>query len=208
MEPKFTEYERRQIQAMLRQQMPWRKNLVLGSDNILRWIDENGAKMDMWFDSYGLNATACKRWQATAYHKFGADDENARFNLRGSMQKQVDRWRYSERVAKIFVSDCLKRKQYVIDNSQPYGFRVMDLLDTLETEFRLSAENMGELIHIVGGWSHDVWNNRSWGERYNRMKALWRKTAKIIGQFEMVRKGYDIFKAHGFDGRFVGFSEK
>lgn len=205
MKPKFTEYERRQIQAMMRQQMPWRKNLVLGSDNILRWIDENGAKMDMWFDSCGLNATACKRWQATAYHKFGADDENARFNLRGSMQKQVDRWRYSERVTKIVVSDCLKRKQYVIDNSQPYGFRVMDLLDTLETEFSLSAENVGELIHIVGGWSHDVWNNRSWGERYNRMKALWRKTIKIIGQFEMARKGYAIFKEHGFDGRFVGF---
>ena len=50
MKPKFTEYERRQIQAMMRQQMPWRKNLVLGSDNILRWIDKNGAKMDMWFD--------------------------------------------------------------------------------------------------------------------------------------------------------------
>lgn len=102
----------------------------------------------------------------------------------------------------------MKRKQYVIDNSQPYGFRVMDLLDTLETEFRLSAENMGELTHIAGGWSHNVWNNRSWGERYNRMKALWRKTAEIIGQFEMARKGYDIFKAHGFDGRFVGFTEK
>lgn len=208
MKPEFTEYERRQIQAMMRQQMPWRKNLVLGSDNILRWIDENGAKMDMWFDSCGLTATACKRWQATVYHKFGPDDFNARFNLRGQMQKQVDRWRYNDRIIKIVVSDCLKGKQYVIDNVQPHGFLVMDLLDTLETEFKMSAQEMGEFTHIVGGWSQNAWNNRNWGERYNRMKALWRKTAKIIGQFEMARKGYDIFKAHGFDGRFVGFSEK
>lgn len=208
MKPKFTEYERRQIQAMMRQQMPWRKNLVLESDNILRWIDENGAKMYMWFDSEGLTATACKRWQATAYHKFGPDDFNARFNLRGSMQKQVDRWRYSESISKIVVSDCLNKKQYVIDNTQPYGFQVMDLLDMLETELRLTVEDMNELMHIVGGRSHNVWDNRNWGERYNRMKMLWRKTAKIIGQPEMALEGYDIFKMHGFDGHFVGFAEK
>lgn len=208
MKPKFTEYERRQIQAMMRQQMPWRKNLVLGSDNILRWIDENGAKMDMWFDSEGLTTTACKRWQATAYHKFGADDENVRFNLRGPMQKQVDRWRYSESISKIVVSDCFKKKQYVIENTLSAGMQVMDLLDTLETEFRMSAQEMGELLHIVGGWSPNRWNDRSWGERYNRLKALWRETAKIIGQFEMAREGYGIFKMYGFDGHFVGFTEK
>lgn len=207
MKPKFSEYERRQIQAMMRKQMPWRKNLVLGSDNLIKW-DCGGERLDMWFDSEGLTATACKRWQATAYHKFGPDDFNARFNLRRPMQKQVDRWRYNDRIVKIVVSDCLKGKQYVIDNTQPYGFQVMDLLDALETEFRMSAQKMGELIHIVGGWSPNAWNNRSWGERYNRMKALWRETANIIGQFEMAREGYDIFKMHGFDGHFVGFKEK
>ena len=208
MKPNFTEYERRQIQAMMRKQMPWRENLVLGSDNILRWIDENGAKMDMWFDSYGLNATACKRWQATAYRKFGADDETARFNLRGPMQKQVDRWRYSESVSKIVVSDCLKKKQYVIENTLPHGAQVLDIVDSIDTEYRINGQNLGELLNIVGGWNPKVWDTCCWGAKYNRMKRLWRETAKIIGQFEMARAGYDIFKAHGFDGHFVGFTEK
>ena len=192
---------------MMRKQMPWHENLVLGSDNILRWTDDNGAKIDMWFDSCGLNATACKRWQATAYHKSGADDENARFNLRGSMQKQVDRWRYSDSIVKIVVSDCLKRKQYVIANTLPTGVQVMDLLDTLETEFKISAQEMGELLHIVGGWSPNRWNARPRNEQYNKMKALWRAVAAMIGQFSMILKGYDIFKAHGFDGHFVGFKK-
>lgn len=208
MKQKFTEYERRQIQAMMRKQMPWRKNLVLGSDCMIKW-DCAGEKLDMRFDPYGISAEAFKRWQAIAYLKFGENiTENARFNLRKTMGKQVDHWRYNANLQKIVVSDCLKGEQICIENTQPYGFQIMDLLDTLETEFRLTAENMGELTHIVGGWSPNAWNNRSWGERYNRMKALWRKTAEIIGQFEMARKGYAIFKEHGFDGRFVGFTEK
>lgn len=207
MKPKFTEYERRQIQAMMRKQMPWRKNLVLGSDNLIKW-DCGGERLDMWFDSEGLAATACKRWQATACHKFGPDDFNARFNLRGPMQKQVDRWRYNDRICKIVVSDCLKGKQYVIDNTVPNGERVLDIVDTIDTEFRIGGEELGELLHIVGGWRPEAWNSCCWGAKYNRMKALWRKTAEIIGQFEMARKGYVIFKEHGFDGRFVGFKEK
>jgi hypothetical protein len=208
MKPKFTEYERRQIQAMMRKQMPWRKNLVLGSDNILRWIDENGAKMDMWFDSCGLNAIACKRWQMTAYRSIGDYDITVKCVLRRNAQKEIDRWRYSESISKIVVSDCLKKKQYVIENTLPTGMQVMDLLDTLETEFKMSAQEMDELLHIVGGWSPNNWNTRQRHDRLNRTKALWRTVAAMVGQFLMMLKGYDIFKAHGFDGHFVGFKEK
>lgn len=203
MKPKFTEYERRQIQAMMRQQMPWRKNLVLGSDGILHWATD-GEKFNAYFDVSGLMATACKRWQLAIY-KSGINAEAKFFNFRKLAVKQIDQWRYNSQFGRITVSDCLKSKQYVIENTLPTGMQVMDLLNTLETEFRMSAQEMGELLHIVGGWSMNRWNDRSWGERYNRMKALWRETAKIIGQFEMVQKGYAIFKEHGFDGRFVGF---
>lgn len=206
MKPKFTEYERRQIQAMMRQQMPWRENLVLGSDGILRWTEAD-VKNESYFDVSGLMATTCKRWQLTVY-KSGINAEAKFFNFRKLAVKQIDQWRYNSQFERIAVSDCLNKKQYVIDNTQPYGFQVMDLLDALETEFRMSAQEMGELLHIVGGWSPNRWNDRSWGERYNRLKALWRETANIIGQFEMALKGYDIFKMHGFDGHFVGFTEK
>lgn len=207
MKPKFTEYERRQIQAMMRQQMPWRENLVLGSDGIMRW-SVAGEKFDGYFDVSGLMATACKRWQATAYRTIGDYDVTEKCVLRGNIQKSVDRWRYSDWIGKIIVSDCLKGKLYVIENTLPTGVQVMDLLDTIETEFKMSAQEMGELLHIVGGWSPNRWNERQRNERYNRMKAIWRMTAANVGQFSMVRKGYDIFKASGFDGHFVGFTEK
>lgn len=206
MKPKFTEYERRQIQAMMRKQMPWRKNLVLGSDNLIKW-DCGGERLDMWFDSEGLAATACKRWCAES---FPADAENEIYRSikRKSVTKRVDQWRYDSNIVYIQVTDQLNGKQRMLVNTLPDGMQVMDLLDALETEFKMSAQEMDELLHIVGGWSPNAWNVRVWGERYNRMKALWRMTAAIVGQFSMVLKGYDIFKAHGFDGHFVGFKEK
>ena len=207
MKPKFTEYERRQIQAMMRKQMPWRENLVLGSDGILRWTEAD-VKNESHFDVSGLMAVACKRWHATAYRAASITEETLRRVLRSDIQKSIDRWRYSYNVQKIVVSDCLKGKQYVIENTLPTGMQIMDLLDTLETEFKISAQEMGELLHIVGGWSPNLWNKRQRHDQLNRMKALWRETAKIVGQFSMALKGYGIFKAHGFDGHFVGFTEK
>lgn len=206
MKPKFTEYERRQIQAMMRQQMPWRKNLVLGANGILRWTEAD-VKNESYFDVSGLMGTACKRWQLAIY-KSGINAEAKFFNFRKLAVKQIDQWRYNSQFERITVSDCLKSKQYVIENTLPTGMQVMYLLDTLETEFKMTTQEMGELTHIVGGWSPNAWDNRSWGERYNRMKALWREVAKIIGQFTMALKGYDIFKMYGFDGHFVGFTEK
>lgn len=206
MKPKFTEYERRQIQAMMRKQMPWRKNLVLGSNGILRWMAA-GEKIDSYFDTSGLMATACKRWQLAVY-KSGINAEAKFFNFRKLAVKQIDQWRYNSQFERITVSDCLKRKQYVIENTLPNGAQVLDIVDAIDTEFRINGQELGELLHIVGGWNPNAWNACCRGAKYNRMKALWRKTAEIIGQFEMARKGYAIFKEHGFDGRFVGFTEK
>lgn len=206
MKPKFTEYERRQIQAMMRQQMPWRKNLVLGSDGMIYWKATCGEKRAQEFDQFGILGLTSSRWHCQAFFVNG-EINGKYFTLKHHAIEQINLWR-TYNVNQIVVSDCLKNKQYVIENTLPNGGQVMDLLDMLETGFRLTAENMGELIHIIGGWSPNVWNNRNRGTKYNRMKALWRKTAKIIGQFEMARKGYAIFKEHGFDGRFVGFKEK
>ena len=204
---KFTEYERRQIQAMMRKQMPLRKNLVLGSDGILHW-SEAGKNNKSHFDVSGLMAMACKRWQATAYRSIGDYDVTEKCVLRVNIQKSVDRWRYSHSIEKIVVTDCLKGKQYIIENTLPTGIQVMDLLDVLETEFKMSAQEMDELMHIVGNGSPNYWNTRQRHDQLNRMKALWRTVAANVGQFSMMLKGYDIFKAHGFDGHFVGFTEK
>lgn len=207
MKPKFTEYERRQIQAMMRQQMPWHKNLVLGSDCMIYWDNEDGRRASMVFDLHSIMAAACCRWQAESFPA-NAQNEIFRAVKRENAVKRIDQWRYKQDVMYVQFTDQLNGKQTMIANTLPNGVRVMDLLDTLETEFKMSAKEMGELTHIVGGWSPNAWNNRSWGERYNRMKALWCEVAKIIGQFTMVRKGYEIFKIHGFDGHFVGFTEK
>lgn len=206
MKPKFTEYERRQIQAMMRQQMPWRKNLVLGSDGILRWTEAD-VKNESYFDVSGLMATACKRWQLTVY-KSGINAEAKFFNFRKLAVKQIDQWRYNSQFERIAVSDCLKSKQYVIENTLPHGAQVLDIVDSIDTEYRISGRELGELLNIVGGWNPKAWDSRCYGAKYNRMKRLWRETAKIIGQFSMARKGYEIFKMHGFDGHFVGFTEK
>lgn len=206
MKPKFTEYERCQIQAMMRQQMPWRKNLVLGSDCMIYWTATCGEKRAQEFDPFSILGPISSRWHCQAFFTNG-EINGKYFTLKHYAIEQINLWR-THNVEQIIVSDFLKHKQYVIENTLPNGVRVMDLLDTLETKFKMSAQEIGELTHIVGGWSPNAWNNRSWGERYNRMKALWRKTTKIIGQFEMARKGYAIFKEHGFDGRFVGFTEK
>lgn len=207
MKPKFTEYERRQIQLMMRKQMPWRKNLVLGSDFMIYWDNETGHRTSMVFDLHSIIAAACCRWQAESFPS-DAQNEIYRAVRRANMVKRIDKWRYMQNITYIKVTDQLKGAQIMLANTLPNGWQVIDLLNMLETEFRLTAENMGELTHIVGGWSPNAWNNRNWGAKYNRMKALWRKTAEIIGQFEMARKGYVIFKEHGFDGRFVGFKEK
>lgn len=207
MKPNFTEYERRQIQAMMRKQMPWRENLVLGSDGILHWT-ESGEKNESHFDVSGLMATACKRWQITVYRSLDDYDITVKCVLRRNAQKEIDRWRYSNSIEKIVVSDCLKGKQYVIENTLPTGTQVMDLLDTLETEFKMSAQEMNELMRVVGSWSPNYWNTRQRHDQLNRMKALWRTVATMVGQFSMMLKGYDIFKVHGFDGHFVGFTEK
>ena len=207
MKPKLTEYERRQIQAMMRKQMPWRKNLVLGSDCMIYWDNETGERTSIVFDLHSITAAACCRWQAESFPS-DAQNEIYRAVRRANMVKRIDKWRYMQNIAYIQVTDQLKGAQIMLANTLPNGWQVIDLLNMLETEFSLTAENMGELTHIVGGWSPNAWNNRNWGAKYNRMKALWRKTAEIIGQFEMARKGYVIFKEHGFDGRFVGFKEK
>lgn len=207
MKPKFTEYERRQIQLMMRKQMPWRKNLVLGSDFMIYWDNETGHRTSMVFDLHSIIAVACCRWQAESFPS-DAQNEIYRAVRRANMVKRIDKWRYMQNITYIKVTDQLKGAQIMLANTLPNGWQVIDLLNMLETEFSLTAENMGELTHIVGGWSPNAWNNRNWGTKYNRMKALWRKTAEIIDQFEMARKGYVIFKEHGFDGRFVGFKEK
>ena len=203
MKPKFTEYERRQIQAMMRQQMPWRKNLVFGSNAVISWTTSCGEKRTQEFDPYSILGPASSRWHCQAFFGNGEID-GTHYKLKRQVIAQIELLRTCN-VTQIVVTDQLKSKQYVIENTLPNGVRVMDLLDTLETEFKMSAQEMGELLHIVGGWRPEAWNSCCWGAKYNRMKALWRKTAKIIGQFEMARKGYAIFKEHGFDGRFVGF---
>ena len=206
MKTKFTEYERRQIQAMMRKQMPNRKKLKLRANGQLSYQIGREEVCEQ-FDVYSLTAAACCRWQAES---FPADAQNEIYRSvkRKNVVKRVDQWRYDRNIAYIQVTDQLNEKQIMLANVLPTGMQVMDLLDTLETEFKMSAQEIGELLHIAGGWSPNAWNDRSWGERYNRMKALWRETAKIVGQFSMMLKGYDIFKAHGFDGHFVGFTEK
>lgn len=206
MKPKFTEYERRQIQAMMRQQMPWRKNLVLGSDGVINWQTACGEKRTQEFDPYSILGPMSSRWHCQAFFSNG-EINGTHYKLKRHVIAQIGLLR-TYNVTRIVVTDQLKNEQYVIENTLPTGIQVMDLLDTLETEFKMTAQEMGELTHIVGGWSPNAWDNRSWGERYNRMKALWREVAKIIGQFTMALKGYDIFKMHGFDGHFVGFTEK
>lgn len=206
MKTNFTEYERRQIQAMMRKQMPWRKNLVLGSDGVIRWVISSDKKCTQEFDQYSILGPASSRWHCQAFFGNG-EITGTHYKLKRQTIAQIGLWRVYN-VTRIVVLDQLKNKQYVIENTLPTGMQVMNLLDTLETEFKMSAPEMGELLRIVGGWLPNTWNDRSRGERYNRMKALWRETAKIVGQFSMARKGYEIFKMHGFDGHFVGFTEK
>lgn len=206
MKPKFTEYERRQIQAMMRKEMPWRKNLVFGSNGVISWTISCGEKRTQEFDPYSILGPTSSRWHCQAF--FGNGEINStHYKLKQQVTTQIGLLR-TYNVTQIVVSDCLKGKQYVIENTLPTGIQVMDLLDTLESEFKMSAQEMDRLLSIAGGWSPNNWNTRQWHDRLNRMKALWRETAKIIGQFSMVQKGYGIFKAHGFDGHFVGFKEK
>lgn len=206
MKTNFTEYERRQIQAMMRKQMPWRKNLVLGSDNLIKWQTACDEKRTQEFDPYSILGPASSRWHCQAFFRNG-EINGTHYNFKRDLINQIGLLR-TYNVTQIVVTDQLKNKQYVIENTLPTGVQVMDLLDTLETEFKMSAPEMGELLHIVGGWSPNNWNTRQRHDRLNRMKALWRETAKIVGQFSMMLKGYDIFKMHGFDGHFVGFTEK
>lgn len=207
MKPKFTEYERRQIQAMMRQQMPNRKNLVLGSDGMIYWDNDDGRRVNMIFDLHSITAAACCRWQAESRVSVGYG-EIFKSSKRENIAKRVDRWRFNTEIKKIVVLDCLKRKQYVIENTLPNGTQVLHIVDSIDTEYRINGQQLGELMNIVGGWNPKVWDTCCWGAKYNRMKRLWRETAKIIGQFEMAQKGYDIFKMYGFDGHFVGFTEK
>lgn len=206
MKPNFTEYERRQIQAMMRKQMPWRKNLVFGSNGVISWITSCDEKRTQEFDPYSILGPVSSRWHCQAF--FGNGEINSTHHkLKRQVIAQIGLLR-TYNVTQIVVTDQLKNEQYVIENTLPTGVQVIDLLDTLETEFKMSAQEMGELLRIVGGWSPNNWNTRQRHDRLNRMKALWRTVAAMVGQFSMVLEGYDIFKAHGFDGHFVGFAEK
>ena len=202
---KYTEYERRQIQAMMRKEMPWRKNLIFGSDGVIRWMAHCGENRTQEFDPYSILGLASSRWHCQAFFVNGEID-SVHFNLKRPVTAQVLLWRRSN-VTQIIVTDQLKNEQYVIENSLPNGVQVMNLLDRLETQYSLTAEQMGELAHIVGGWSPNEWNERRWNDRFNRTKALWRRTVKYVGRFNAARTAYGIFKQHGFDPHFVGVCE-
>lgn len=207
MKPKFTEYERRQIQAIMRQQMPWRKNLVLGSDCMIYWDNEEGRRVSMVFDLHSITAAGCCRWQAESFPA-NSNNEIFRSVKRENSVKRIDQWRYNQNVMRIQFTDQLNGKQTVLANTLPNGVQVLDIVDSIDTEYRINGQNLGKLLNIVGGCNPKVWDTCCWGAKYNRMKHLWRETAKIIGKFEMAKKGYEIFKMYGFDGHFVGFTEK
>lgn len=206
MKPKFSEYERRQIQAMMRKQMPNRKNLKLWSDGRLTY--EIGCEgVCEQFDLYGVSAAAAARWTVYVDTKTGPL-ETRRFTLRKRAAEYVNAIRYDDSVMTIVVTDNLKGPSVVIRNTLPTAMQLADLIDTFDCVFHFKPDQMGVLLHIAYGFDPHRWNSKPWNVRLNRMKLLWRYVAKMIGQFHMSTDGYSIFKENAFDGHFVGFGEK